>query len=141
MIGAIIEQMHFVEVFTLLATTRMIWAQLADSRIPNMKRYPLVLLAIMYPLLLDEYYKAEIRALQSVDDSHTLTQELSHTSKRRNLIFEYNVFKSKRQSYRYISSVVGILAIVKWSPWLLASVAISDLVVTRIHHHILHSFR
>jgi hypothetical protein len=73
-------------------------------------------------------------------EPNSLPEAVLLRSKRLVIVRKYNTLKSRSVVFKTFVSILVVCCILAWRPWLLLSLAVSDLVTSRFREHIRYSF-
>jgi hypothetical protein len=137
-VATLLKDALFPEVVTLIVSLRLIWSQLLSEELSDHRGVPLILYIPRRGAWLKSVIRSQIEMLRG-SKTHELHRIVSEEKRLRELVLRYNVVGSERQYTWILFYLLGIMVACYYNPLVLASLLISDLLVARIHHHIISS--
>ena len=134
----ILRHSCFIEILSLMATVRFIWAQFLPTKYSTSKLTLLLVYFVTHRKLSSKALLHRIEECRNVP-SIDIPTVMNNQKQMSDLIFQYNVLNSHSRWLSWVLCAVVVGAALFYNPLLLVSVLVSDLITTRIHQHLIHS--
>jgi hypothetical protein len=134
----ILKASLFFEVLSLIGTIRFIWAQVLKPEMSDCKSLSLIMYCIRKRRLENEMIVSNI-AGYSASKSTDIETVMKNEAEKRRLILRYNILNSTSRWLSVAVSVALIGTVLFFNPLAMVSIVLADLLVTRIHQHIISS--
>lgn len=134
----ILKASLFFEVLSLIGTIRFIWAQVLKPEMSDCKSLSLIMYFIRKRRLENEMIVSNIAAY-SASKSTDIETVMKNEAEKRRLIIRYNILNSTSRWLSVAVSVALIGTVLFFNPLAMVSIVLADLLVTRIHQHIISS--
>ena len=136
---SLMKDSMFLEALMFVISARIVWIQLLSAELADLKAFPLVWVLLRKKSLRAQLTRSHIEMLKG-SQSSSLSSSIRETSELHDVVLRYNRLHSENELPVVIGWLTIITLMLYFKPVLLASCLLVDLLVARIHHHIISSF-
>lgn len=136
---ALLRESVFLEVVTVVVTIRILWSQLLGEDLSDTRGYPLLIFMVRKNHIRKNLVLSQLDMIRD-----GMNAELRSITKAqgylRELVFRYNSLQRETDWIWWCIIFLAGIGISYYNPFILASAFLADLLIARIHHHILSSW-